>query len=312
MIAENYVIVCTAALYLGFLVRFRQHSLMSLTSILLMHAIPLPLLYIAYVRLTELRAQGLLSKLPTRVQDAMFNKSVIDVVDQLVAGGSLAKFLKAVVLPCVFEMESAEVHLLYSQVSPTLAETVTTKGIINIIPPNVKKFLVPTDPSADQSLFKVLQPQPVQAPKIPRVSSNLQMGKLKTQLISSGGPAKRSVVNQRLNDITTKMPSLKPLVTKMLSDKMRSVMSIVSNSGLKKASLIALVLFISQLVLSRRMRRWTISGLKMAFLAGTVSILSASLSGLFIKYLHSQYEPPQHETEGRLKQKFESRYLAFF
>mmetsp|Transcript_28991 Transcript_28991/g.51839 ORF Transcript_28991/g.51839 Transcript_28991/m.51839 type:complete len:310 (-) Transcript_28991:6-935(-) len=309
MIAETYVIIATAALYLAFL-----YSLMSFTSIVLMHSIPLPILYIAYLRLKELRTAGLLNKLPTSVQDAMFNKSVIDVVAQLVAGGSLAKFLKAVFLPCVFEMDRVEVHRLYSHVSPTLAETMTTKGIINTVPLSVQQFLLPADPYADQRLLPT-NPTPVAPPKINRTAISTQLtsqGMPKTQLISSGGPRKQSSVNQRINEITTKIPSLKPLVTKMLSDKMRAVMSSVSNTGLKKASIVTLILFSCQLFLSRRMRRWTLSWIKMAFLAGTVSVLAASLSGLFIKYLHSQSEPSERESEKRLKHRFEPSLLAFF
>lgn len=285
MSPETYVIVATAVLYLTFL-----SSLMSLVSIVLLHALPLPLLYFLYLRAKDLATTGVLTKLPTPLQDAMLNQSVIEVFAQLVVGNSFSKLVKALVLPNVFEMDIDEVHRLYNQVSPSLAEAVTTKGIIHTLPDQLQQILLP---KAELSL-----------PKIHRVPSNSQ---LKTQLISSGGPPRRTAMNRRLNEIRSKMPSLKPLVAKMLSDKMRTVMGLVSNSGLKKASLITLFLFVTQLVLSRRMRRWTLSGLKLALLAGTVSVLTASLSGLFIKYLHTQ-EPPQREH--KLKHTFEA--LAFF
>jgi hypothetical protein len=288
MRSETYVIVVTAALYLCFL-----SSLMSFTSIVLLHALPLPLLYFLYLRAKDLTTTGVLDKLPTPLQNALLNQSVIEVLAQLVAGNSFTKLLKALVLPNVFEMHTDEVHRLYSQVSPSLAEAVMTKGIIHTLPHQLQQILLP--PKSE-------------LPKIHKVPSNSQ---LKTQLISSGGPPQRTALNRRLNEITSKIPSLKPLVAKMLSDKMRSVMGLVSNSGLKKASFITLFLFVTQLVLSRRMRRWTISGLKLAFLAGTVSVLTASLSGLFIKYLHTQSEPPQREH--KLKHTFAaSKYLALF
>lgn len=285
MRSETYVIVVTAALYLCFL-----YSLMSLTSIVLLHALPLPLLCFLYLRAKDLTTTGVLDKLPTPLQDALLNQSVIEVLAQLMAGNSFTKLLKALVLPNVFEMDTDEVHRLYSQVSPSLAEAVTTKGIIHTLP---------------HQLQQILLPPKTELPKIHKVPSTSQ---LNTQLISSGGPPQRTAMNRRLNEITSKMPSLKPLVAKMLSDKMRSVMGLVSNSGLKKASFITLFLFVTQLVLSRRMRRWTISGLKLALLAGTVSVLTASLSGLFIKHLHTQSEPTQREH----KHTFKASNLALF
>ena len=148
-------------LYLCFLL-----TLLPLSTIIFMHLMPIPLLVLCYQRCKAVKDQGLAVYLPVKMQEYLFEKSLIDVLMTVWDTPRLVEYLKRLMYPFFVQMDREEALLMFEELSPDVAAAMDAKGLIHVLPDTVKKVLI-TEAEMKETLFlaPMLKHHPLHRPR---------------------------------------------------------------------------------------------------------------------------------------------------
>ncbi|KAM3129639.1 hypothetical protein pb186bvf_018250 [Paramecium bursaria] len=128
---------------------FYAFELMLFTYLPIMTFIPLCISYLSAELLLKhyygiLRAKGILTFLPQRLQRLLQNRSIFDLLCDLWFMPKLSQYLKAFTKPFFQPIDPEDAYKALEEFPPESRELITQKGIINILPNEVKEILVPS------------------------------------------------------------------------------------------------------------------------------------------------------------------------
>lgn len=211
-------------------------------------------------------------------------------------------------------MDREEAYAMFDELNPDFAATLDTKGIVNILPTVLYGVIMPKDvmsmPISDQieETKQESAPSPdsghIQIMDFNTTDRVARLTTRRTELLGSGSRVERknsihthSRIDEKIKEITQKIPTLQPVMGKILGNRFRHMMSLVSHKSLAGCSVAAGLAIMLQICLSKNSRRLSLIGIKIALFMGAISVLGVSILGLFIKYIHNQVEEPKKPEE---------------
>lgn len=221
-------------------------------------------------------------------------------------------------------MTREEAYAMFQEINPDFAVKLDTKGVAYVLPKLLQTILLPKGQAQELSNQSLRDISPTMLIR-PRLTSNTdastrvsesesldglihpdtfrseeirQLGP-KTELISSGSSIKKpsvSSIERRISEITARIPTLKPLIGKILGFRLRKLMSVFSNKTLLTCAMGSGVAVFLQLILSRRARDFSVMGMKLMIYIGSFFFLGSSICGLSLKFLHERTQEPKKIT----------------
>ena len=195
-------------------------------------------------------------------------------------------------------MTREEVYTMFHELDPELAVKLNTKGVVNILPGKLSKSILPKKHFLSKPVFEEKRQEGINV--ISYNESGARITKPKTQLISSGSrkPSLRSDrIDQKISDITNKIPTLEPVIGKILGNQVRQLMALFSQKILGSISILAGLGILGQIIFSKYAREVLVSWAKFSVLSGSFALLTGSLIGIAIKFIHDRIEEPKKSTE---------------
>lgn len=312
---ESNALLVTICIYFLFLVSSIQASLFPISTIILAHALPLPLLYLMYLKATKVHETGLVSYLPRSMQRFLLESSIFDTLCNIWFVPTASKYIKRFFIPFFVQMTREEAYAMFEEINPDFAAKLDTKGVANVLPRTLQTILLPkgqvqqlaSTQTREEVPSMLIRPRLVSASEAStRVSESesidayiqpdeIRVGP-KTELISSGSPIKKpqvSAIDRRISEITARIPTLKPLISQILGFRLRKLMSVFSNKSLLTCAIGSSLAVLLQLMFSQRARKFSAAGFKMLIFIASMGLLGTSVCGLSLKFLHERTQEPE-------------------
>ncbi|CAG9317285.1 unnamed protein product [Blepharisma stoltei] len=290
-------------------------SLFGLLSAILMHL--LPLLGICFVckKISHIHTIGIVNYLSNPIQELLLHRSIFDILCEIWFVPKITLYLKRFALPFFIKMNREEAYEMFNELNPDFAKALDTKGVVNILPQPIYNIIMPykSPLKAEISPINGLEAlsEPIQAPEsglihVMSFDSNDQVVRItskRTELLGSGSradrikPVSHNKIDEKIKEITQKIPTLQPVMGKILGNKFRSLMGLVSQKSLVSCTVASGLAILLQIIVSKQSRALSLVGIKIALFICAFSTLGFSILGLFIKYLHKQVEEPKKSEE---------------
>jgi len=267
--------------------------------------------------------------MPAPLQELLLRRSIFDVLCEIWFVPKITLYLKRFALPFFIKMDREEAYAMFDELDPDFAKALDTKGVINILPQPLYSIIMPKDSTVENELPSLREPEPVAEP-LPAPESGLiqvmsfdhndqvvRITSKRTELLGSGSRADRpkpeihSKIDEKIKEITQKIPTLQPVMSKILGNKFRALMELVSQKSLISCTVGSGLAILLQIIFSRQSRAMSLVGIKVALFIGAFSALGFSLLGLFIKYLHKQVEEPKKNEEAEAQQNEEQEPFQY-
>jgi hypothetical protein len=254
-------------------------------------------------KIDNIHTIGVINYLPLPLQMFFTEISIFDVLCNLWFVPRITLYIKRLFLPFFVKMTREEAFSLFHELDPEVAMKLDTKGVVNILPEKVAKAILPKN----SSIARLLPPAAEDINVISYDENGVRLKRQKTQLISSGFrrshvPASR--INQKISDITTKIPTLEPFFGKILGNQFRQLMAIFSPKVLAMSSIFAGGGILLQVYFSKYARKWLATGLKFSILTCSFVLLALSIFGLAIKFVHKKIEEPKKQENDQVPKIF--------
>ena len=256
---EKYLVLLIVTFYTLLAV-----NLFELSGVLYFHCLIALMACFVKLKLQQTQENGLIHYMPPLVRSILTEHSIFDLLCNVWFSQQLSLLLKGLAMPFLVSVTREEAYALIEEANPKLASILATEGIANILPASIRSLLHPKlERPRKQSGISTEVPEEdsvgviqVEAPKIKR---------------------------------SKKFSARQPVLQQVFSYKLRHFLSLISNRTILLTSLTGGVLLILQLVLFRRVRVWSVTGLKMMLFAGSFGSIGLSFIVAFIRYLHKRY-----------------------
>ena len=183
---------------------------------------------------------------------------------------------------------------MFHELDPELAVKLNTQGVVNILPEKLSKSILPKKHFLNKPVLEERHQEDINV--ISYNESGARITKPKTQLISSGSrkdSLKSEKIDQKISDFTIKMPTLEPVIGKILGNQVRQLVALFSQRTLASISILTGAGILGQIIFSKYARELMISWAKFSALSGSFAVLAVSLVGIVIKFIHNRIEEPK-------------------
>ncbi|OMJ88685.1 hypothetical protein SteCoe_9304 [Stentor coeruleus] len=245
-------------------------------------------------KIDHIHVFGVINYLPLPLQIFFTEISIFDVLCNLWFVPRITLYIKRLFLPFFVKITREEAYYLFHELNPEVALKLDTKGVVNILPENFAKALLPKN----SSITRLISSTDEDINLISYDENGIRLKKQKTQLISSGfrrNNVLTSHINQKISDITSKILTLEPFFGKILGNQFRQLMAFFSPKVLAMSSIIAGWGILLQIYFSKYARKWLATGLKFSIFTCSFALLALSLFGLAIKFIHNKIGEPKKE-----------------
>jgi hypothetical protein len=259
-----------------------------------MHCFLASVVYFVYKKLDDFHKAGVINYLPVPIQNFFLKISIFDVLCNIWFVPRISLYVKRLFLPFFVNMNREEAYKMFYELDPRLAETLDTKGVINILPENISKLIMPKDGELTKPI-KLLAPE--ESINTIKYSENAAVWtKSKTELISSGS-RNEPLSNQKREKNLDKISNLEPIFIKILRSQFKQLVSFLSHRTLAASSILAGVAILTQVLFSKYARTWLVTWIKFSVLSGSFTVLFGSFLGLLIKFLNKNLEEPKRNLD---------------
>lgn len=254
-------------------------------------------------KIDHIHTIGVINYLPLSLQIFFTEISIFDVLCNLWFVPRITLYIKRLFLPFFVKMTREEAYYLFHELNPEVALKLDTKGVVNILPENFAKALLPKN----SSITRLISSTDEDINLICYDENGIRLKRQKTQLISSGfrrNHTPTSRINQKIMDITSKILTLEPFFSKILGNQFRQLMAVFSPKVLAMSSIIAGGGILLQIYFSKYARKWLATGLKFSIFTCSFALLALSLFGLAIKFIHNKIGEPKKQENNQVPKIF--------